>query len=72
LQQRGKPKPPENLEIRFWKNANYESLSKRLADTVEKFSEARPKLVSVAALSDIDPETYEIWFPGSNLLGRSN
>ena len=60
----GKLTPPEYFEIRFWKNANNEFLSKKLADTVEKYSAARPKLVAVAALSDIDPETYEIWFPG--------
>jgi hypothetical protein len=60
----GKLRPPEYFEIRFWKNANNESLSKRLADTVEKYSAAKPKLFAVAALSDIDPETYEIWFPG--------
>jgi hypothetical protein len=60
----GKLRPLEYFKIRFWKNANNESLSKRLADTVEKYSAPKPKLVTVAALSDIHPETYKIWFPG--------
>ena len=54
---------PENLEIRFSKNANEEPFLSGLAETVKRFTGEQPKLISVSNSNDLDPGNYEIWLP---------
>ena len=51
---------PEDMEIRFFKGANEESVLMGLVDKVKRFTSKEPKLVDVSA--DQDPGTCEIWF----------
>ena len=55
-----KSNAPEDLEIRFLKDASEESYLTELTDMVKKFTGQEPKLVDVS--TDLDPWTYEIWF----------
>jgi hypothetical protein len=55
-----KLKAPPNLEIRYSKGANEKSYLAGLLEMVKKFTGEEPKLVDVS--TDLDPQTYEIWF----------